>query len=93
MLEEPSYYALRVCPDADTPLWWAIASAHAARAPAALRPILDGRRRRVELDAQAATAVLAWARAIDGWPSTGPTPVWIYPAAPDDTTVAAARDA
>jgi hypothetical protein len=78
---QPSYYALRVCLRADAPLWWSTATANAARAPAAMRAILNGRLR-VELGADEAVAALAWARTIEGWPADGLPPVWVYPGDP-----------
>jgi hypothetical protein len=79
--DEPSYYALRVCSRAETPLWWASASAVAAGAPAAIRQILAGRTR-VELSAQEAEEALAWARGIDGWDTDRLPPVYVYPRPP-----------
>jgi hypothetical protein len=81
VIEKPSYYALRVCPRADTPTWWAAARADAHNAPPAIRAIID-RRTRVEVSCQAATEALAWARQLDGWEHAGPTPVWVYPMPP-----------
>jgi hypothetical protein len=79
---EPTYYALRIRPEAHAPRWWATAAAHAAEAPPAARAILLGSRHRVEVTADEAVAALRWARKFDGWPAHGPTPVWVYPSAP-----------
>jgi hypothetical protein len=72
----PSYYALRVCPRADAPRWWASARDAAHLAPAAIRAILSGRTR-VELGAQEARDALSWARSLDGWDEDRLTPLWL----------------
>ncbi len=59
MIEKPSYFALRVCPRADTPTWRAAARAEAHNAPPASRAIVDGRTR-LEVSGQAAREALAW---------------------------------
>lgn len=79
----PSYYALRVCPRADAPRWWASARDAAHLAPAAIRAILSGSRR-VELGAQEARDALSWARSLDGWDEDRLTPLWLYPFSPQD---------
>ena len=81
VIDKPSYFALRVCPRAEAPTWWAAARANAYDAPAAIRVIVDGRTR-VELSREEATEALAWARQLEGWDPAGLTPVWIYPVPP-----------
>jgi hypothetical protein len=41
-----------------------------------------GGRTRVEVTAEEAWALLAWARNVDGWESGGHTALWIYPVRP-----------
>lgn len=77
----PCYYALRVCPLADAPRWWASAQAIAWQAPAAIQAILAGRAR-IEVTANEAIEALAWAQSIDGWKQDDLTPVWVYPTSP-----------
>lgn len=76
----PSYYALRVCPRADTPAWWAAARQAMTGAPPAIRAILAGRSRVEVSEAEAAEAI-AWASGLPGWDSNSLTPLWVYPAA------------
>jgi hypothetical protein len=76
----PSYYALRVCPRAHSPGWWAAARQAMADAPPAIRAILTGRSR-VELSAAEAAEAIAWASGLPGWDSSGLTPLWVYLAA------------
>jgi hypothetical protein len=83
-LVEPSYFALRVCPRADSLEWWLSARRAVHGAPPAMRAILAGRSR-VELSADEAGAVLRWARRLAGWDTDALAPVWIYPVAPVDT--------
>jgi hypothetical protein len=52
-------------------------------APPAMRTILTGRRR-VEVSADEAAAVLRWARGLDGWDPDALPPGWIYPVTPVD---------
>jgi hypothetical protein len=77
----PSYYALRVCERADASLWWASVRRALPDVPEPIRAILAGRSR-VEINADEAWAVLAWARKLEGWDSHGDTPLWIYPVNP-----------
>ncbi len=77
-MEAPSYYALRVSPGVEATQWWSCALAAGATAPAPIRAILAGRLR-VEVTAEEAEHVLAWARAIDGWAGDGAPPLRIYP--------------
>jgi len=77
----PSYFALRICPRAEAPRWWAAARAAASTAPPAIRSILAGRTR-VEVSAGEAADALQWARAIDGWDPDRLPPVVIYPLEP-----------
>jgi hypothetical protein len=77
---EISYYALRRCPAANAPVWWA-AVRRRPDAPAAIAALL-GDRHRVELGSGEATAALAWAEAVDGWPPAGLKPVVVYPRDP-----------
>jgi hypothetical protein len=79
----PSYFALRVCPRAEALEWWVSARRAVHGAPAAMRAILAGRRR-VEVSADEASAVLRWAQGLDGWDPVARAPVWIYPVAPVD---------
>jgi hypothetical protein len=81
--EQPSYYALRVCPLAEAPHWWTSARAAGDGAPLAIQAILAGRTR-VEVSAEEATAALSFARTLPGWDPEHPTPVWVYPAAPTE---------
>jgi hypothetical protein len=76
-----SYYALRVCPDAAASPWWASARHAGSTAPRAIRAILAGRSR-VELTADEAEHVLAWARELPGWDDDSLAPLRVYPAAP-----------
>ena len=55
--QPPPYYALRVCPLAEAPEWWASTRQAADRAPLAIQAILAGRTR-VEVTAQEAAAAL-----------------------------------
>jgi hypothetical protein len=82
-LSAPSYYALRVCPRADAPRWWASARG-AAAAPPAIAAILAGRSR-VEMSAEEAVDALAWARELAGWDDDGFAPLSVFPAAPAET--------
>jgi hypothetical protein len=82
-LLEPSYFALRVCPRAESLDWWLSARRALHEAPLPMRAILAGRTR-VEVSADEAGAVLRWARGLDGWDPNAPAPVWIYPVAPVD---------
>ena len=83
-LVEPSYFALRVCPRADS-LEWGLSARRAVHgAPPAMRAILAGRSR-VELSADEAGAGLRRARRLAGWGTDALAPVWIYPVAPVDT--------
>ncbi len=81
MTDEPSYYALRVCPEADAARWWEAARARARDAPAPIRALLTGRTR-VEVSAGEALTALAWARALDEWDDDRLPPVWVYPEMP-----------
>ena len=76
-MEPPSYYALRVSPGVQTTHWWASARAAGSNAPAAIRALLAGRAR-VEVSADEAAHVLAWARGLDGWTGDGP-PLRVHP--------------
>ena len=78
---EPSYFALRVCPLAESPEWWRSARSATASAPPAIRAILAGRTR-VEVSTADASAALTWARSLEGWDPDALAPVWVYPAAP-----------
>jgi hypothetical protein len=79
----PSYYALRVCPRAASPEWWAAARNVVDAAPPAIQAILAGRRR-VEVSAEEATSALSWAKALPGWDRDSFAPLWIYPSTPTD---------
>jgi hypothetical protein len=76
-----SYFALRVCPSAVAPTWWAAARHAAVGAPPAIRSILAGRSR-VEVTADEATDALEWARTLDGWNDDALAPLWVYPLDP-----------
>jgi hypothetical protein len=78
---EPSYFAFRVCPPAESAEWWRSARSATAGVPPAIRAILAGRTR-VEVSAAEASAVLVWARSLQGWDPDALAPVWVYPAAP-----------
>ena len=81
LTDQPRYYALRVCPDADADRWWSAARAATGAAPDAIRALLAGRTR-IELSAHEATEALEWAQDRDGWdPETVP-PILIHPRAP-----------
>ena len=80
-LLEPAYFALRVCPMAESPEWWRSARSALGGAPPAMRAILAGRTR-VEVSAEEAADALDWARSLRGWDPDALAPVWIYPAAP-----------
>ena len=77
-MEPPSYYALRVSPDVQKSHWWSSARAAGASAPAAIRALLAGRAR-VEVSADEAAHVLAWARGLDGWTGEGGPPLRVHP--------------
>jgi hypothetical protein len=77
-----SYTALRVCETSQAPRWWAAVKRSRDSAPPAVRAVLAGRMR-IELTHDDALAVIRWAAQIEGWPAEGPTPLWIYPPAPD----------
>jgi hypothetical protein len=77
----PTYFAIRVCPSAVAPAWWAAAREAAAGAPPAIRSILAGRSR-VEVTADEASDALAWARRLDGWNDDELAPLWVYPVDP-----------
>jgi hypothetical protein len=83
-LLDTSYFALRVCPRAESLEWWRSARGAVHGAPLAMRAILAGRSR-VEVSADEAAAVLRWARGLDGWDPDALAPVWIYPVAPAGT--------
>jgi hypothetical protein len=78
--QEFSYYALRRCPAAEAPAWWASARRR-PDAPPAIVALLSGRRR-VELSGDEASAALTWAETIDGWPTAGLRPVMAHPRDP-----------
>jgi hypothetical protein len=77
-MSSPSYYALRIAPGAPAPRWWACARQSGPAAPRAIRALLAGRSR-VELSAEEAEHVIAWARGLDGWGGDGLAPLRIYP--------------
>ena len=77
-MDAPSYYALRVAPGVQTTNWWLSARAAGATAPAAIRALLAGRAR-VEVSADEAAHVLAWARGLDGWAGDGGPPLQVHP--------------
>jgi hypothetical protein len=77
-VEAPSYYALRVSPGVHATQWWTAARASGSSAPAAIRALLSGRAR-VEVSADEAAHVLAWARALDGWAGDGGPPLRVHP--------------
>jgi hypothetical protein len=77
-VEPPSYYALRVSPGVQTTRWWTCARAAGSSAPAAIRALLAGRAR-VEVSADEAAHVLAWARTLDGWAGDGAPPLRVHP--------------
>jgi hypothetical protein len=76
-----TYYALRVCPRAESSTWWASARLAFPFAPPAIRAILTGRTR-VELSAEEARQALEWARGLDGWDSGSYTPLYVVPVGP-----------
>jgi hypothetical protein len=61
----PAYFALRVCPRAESAQWWISARLAASSAPPPVRAILAGRTR-VEVSAEEAAAALRWARSVPG---------------------------
>ena len=76
----PVHYVLRVGEDAEGTAWWASAIRALASAPPPVRALLSGRSR-VEVSAEEASEVLAWASSLDGWDDSGITPLAAYPAA------------
>jgi hypothetical protein len=76
VIERDSYCALRVCPKASAPAWWAAARAR-SDTPAAIWALMAGRTR-VELTGEAAAQVLAWAEGVDGWAAADPKPLFIH---------------
>jgi hypothetical protein len=77
-VDSPSYYALRVSPGVQATNWWTSARAAGSTAPAAIRALLAGRAR-VEVSADEAARVLAWARDLDGWAGDGGPPLRVHP--------------
>ncbi len=75
-------YVLRAGGRAEETRWWSSAIQAHASAPPAVRAILTGRSR-VEVSAEEAQAVLAWASALDGWDDHGTAPLSSYPAERD----------
>jgi hypothetical protein len=69
---EPSYYALRIHPQAVAPVWWAAARV-ASEVPAPVRALVAGRAR-VEVSAREAIEAIAWARELPGWRLDHPAP-------------------
>ena len=57
----PLHYVLRLGGEAEATVWWASAILSVASAPPAVRALLSGRSR-IEVSAEEAHAVLAWAR-------------------------------
>jgi ABC-type uncharacterized transport system YnjBCD substrate-binding protein len=79
----PSYYALRVRPEAVAPTWWAAAHAAGHDAPRPVRAVLAGRTR-VEITAEEAVLAMHWASHLSGWPGNGgPKPLFVHPGLPD----------
>lgn len=74
----PTYYALRVCPVAPAPDWWAAARARSADAPSPVRALLAGRTR-VELSAEEAERAIHWASRLSGWGEDGAHPLVVHP--------------
>jgi hypothetical protein len=64
LVESGSYYAIRVRADARATQWWSVAEL-AENPPLAMRGLLDGRDR-VEVSANEATEILAWAAPLNG---------------------------
>ena len=75
----PTHYVLRLGGEAEATAWWASAILEVASAPPAVRALLSGRSR-IEVSAEEAHAVLAWARALDGWDDGAGAPLAAYPA-------------
>lgn len=64
LVESGSYYAIRVRADARATQWWSVVEL-AEDPPLAMRALLEGRDR-VEVSANEATEILAWAEPLDG---------------------------
>jgi hypothetical protein len=84
-MSPPSLWVLRVRPAAFEGDWWRAARGR-HDAPAPIGALLRGRSR-VEVTPDEATAAITWAKRLDGWDSTTPTPLFIHqpgsdPAAP-----------
>jgi hypothetical protein len=74
----PSYYALRVCPETVRSTWWATAQIHSRDAPSSVRALLNGRTR-VELTVEEAVRAIHWAAQLSGWDDHPQPPLFIYP--------------
>jgi hypothetical protein len=80
VMSEPSaHYVVRVCHDVDALRWWSAAAA-ATDARPAFGALLTGRSR-LEVSADEALELRAWASRIDGWGHDGHEPLSVYPAA------------
>ncbi len=78
---EPTYYALRVSPEADADRWWDAARAESRDAPYGIRALLGGRRR-IELSAGEVAEALEWAQDLDGWGDDVVPPLRVHPRVP-----------
>ena len=75
-----SYYALRRCPGAAADAWWVNASRR-ADAPPAMLALMAGRLR-IELGYEETVEAIEWAERVGGWPTTGTSPITVYPRDP-----------
>jgi hypothetical protein len=71
-----TYSALRVNSQSSARGWWTAASGR-RDAPPAITSLLGGRTR-VEVTRDEAAHALTWAAGIAGWPTAGPTPVFLH---------------
>lgn len=77
MSTEGSYTALRASHGSDAETWWS-AARRSSSVPPPLAGLLHGRTR-IEVSAEEADAVLAWAAGLDGWAEANPKPLLVHP--------------
>jgi hypothetical protein len=80
LVKNASYYALRRRPGASSDAWWVNASRR-PDAPPAMLALIAGRVR-IELSYEETVEAIAWAERIGGWPTTGASPLIVYPRDP-----------
>ena len=80
LVKNASYYALRRCRGASSDAWW-VKRRDAPDAPPAVLALIAGRVR-IELSYEETVEAIEWAERIGGWPTTGPSPLSVYPRDP-----------